>query len=260
MINEHVFNNTKFEESEILKIFIGICRGLEVMHNYKHTSNSSASGRLFSEGNDEDEALLARNETAEDDENDENDNLHLPHPATDAGTEAETNNSTEMAETIPFAHHDLKPPNVMLSAEGLSVLVDLGSCSRARIRVRTRQQALTVTDFAQEHCTLPYRAPELMDVETGAYITEATDIWSLGCLLYCTCFGYSPFEKLEIDQGANLNLAISQGKYHIPEDRNGYSKELIDLIRQCLQVKAKNRPTARDLIQRALEISRKLDV
>ena len=87
-------------------------------------------------------------------------------------TDNNNNNNVQMQELVPFAHHDLKPANVMLSAEGLPVLCDLGSCSRARISVRNRQQALTVQEFAQEHCTLPYRAPELVDVATNCEITE----------------------------------------------------------------------------------------
>ncbi|KAI5950328.1 ENV7 [Candida jiufengensis] len=243
IINEHVLNNTKMDEKEILKYFIGICRGLKIMHTYKTTRNT---GTL-----DNDEEI--------NDDIEEQDTLLQP-PEDEFDVDSSTGatiggNSTELQEFIPFAHHDLKPANVMISTEGLPVLIDLGSCSKARYNIRTRQQALSLTDFAQEHCTLPYRAPELLDVETGSHITESTDIWSLGCLLYCCCFGYSPFEKLEIDQGANLNLAIAQGKYQIPEDQNGYSDEIIGIIKKCLQVKYKNRPKIEEVLEEALKIS-----
>ncbi|KAG5419471.1 ENV7 [Candida metapsilosis] len=231
---ENVLNGTKMEEVEILKIFIGVCRGLKIMHNYKQV----ARNRL--DDGDEEEALLQDEEDVE--------------PVSTA-TEA-----TEMNELVPYAHHDIKPANVMISAEGLPVLVDLGSCSRARYNIKTRQQALALTSFAQEHCTLPYRAPELLDVATGSQITESTDIWSLGCLLYSCCFGYSPFEKLEIEQGANLHVAIGSGRYQIPKGNNGYSKELIGMIKKCLKVNASERPTADELLDAALDISGKLSV
>ncbi|KAI5959785.1 ENV7 [Candida pseudojiufengensis] len=244
IINENVLNNTKLDEKDILKYFIGICRGLKIMHNYKQTTRNVGN--------------LDNDEDLDDDIEEQDTLLNPPDDEFDVESNANTaggaRSNTELQELIPFAHHDLKPANVMLSAEGLPVLVDLGSCSKARYNIRTRQQALSLTDFAQEHCTLPYRAPELLDVETGSQITEATDIWSLGCLLYCCCFGYSPFEKLEIDQGANLNLAIAQGKYQIPEDQNGYSDELVGLIRKSLQVKAKNRPKVEELLEEALKI------
>ncbi|KAG2736616.1 hypothetical protein G9P44_000706 [Scheffersomyces stipitis] len=235
IINDLVLNDRKMDQDEILKIVIGVCRGLKVMHNFKKVGSSSTN--VVPEEEEEDLLLPA----GSDDEDEVVSNLA---------------SGTELAELAPFAHRDIKPANVMLSAEGLPVLVDLGSCSKARFHVKNRQQALTLTDFAQEHCTLPYRAPELLDVETNARITEKTDIWSLGCLIYCCCFGFSPFEKLEIEQGANLNLAISQGRYSIPSDKRGYSDDLIAIIKQCLVLKPENRADVDTILEAALSLTR----
>ncbi|KAK6201217.1 serine/threonine protein kinase [Scheffersomyces amazonensis] len=240
IINNLVLNDDKMPEDEILKVFIGICRGLKVMHNYKTTS---------------DEQRHQQHDNASTTSTDE-EGLLLP-PGSDDDEDGPTNIPTELSELIPYAHRDIKPANVMISAEGLPVLVDLGSCSKARIKIRNRQQALTLQDIAQEHCTLPYRAPELLDVVKNSEITEKTDIWSLGCLLYACCFGYSPFEKLEIEQGANISLAISQGKFLIPKNNGGYSSELMDIINQCLKLNPDKRPTIDKLLDTALELSRK---
>ncbi|CUM66068.1 uncharacterized protein PRCAT00003722001 [Priceomyces carsonii] len=235
IINFNVLNNQSMEEDEILRIFIGICRGLNVMHKFKRSGRSVAA---VSDNQDDDEA-----------------DFLLPEVSDDEEYANSTSNGTELEELTPFAHRDIKPANVMLSAEGLPVLVDLGSCTKAVIVVKNRQQALTLTDFAQEHCTLPYRAPELLDVATNSVITEKTDIWSLGCLLYCCCFGFSPFEKMEMDQGANLVMAISQATYKFPSDTTGYSQELLGIIKDCLVLDPVMRPSVDDLMERALTLS-----
>lgn len=227
VINHNVLTNTAMDQEEVLKVFIGVLRGVQEMHHYKHTGTAADDDG----GQDENDAML-------------------PLADDDAGA-ADT---TELQELCPYAHRDIKPANVMLSAEGLPVLVDLGSCAKARVLVRSRQQALALTDFALEHCTLPYRAPELLDVATTADISELTDIWSLGCLLYCCCFGFSPFEKLEIEQGANLTVAIAQGRYVIPADTTGYSPALMHVIRSCLVLDPLQRPTVLDLLSTCLDL------
>lgn len=216
----HVLQGTRMPEEEVLQIFIGVLRGIQVMHNYW--------GDAADEQNQETESEPMLNGTGDD----------------ESGFGA-----TEMGELTPYAHRDIKPANVMLSPEGMPVLVDFGLCTKARVHVKSRQQALTLTDFALEHCTLPYRAPELLDVATNCTITEKTDIWSLGCLLYACCFGFSPFEKLEIEQGANLNVAIAQAKYDVPE---GYSPELVAVILSCLKLDPAERPSVDELLEKCL--------
>lgn len=242
VITQNVLLDKLLQEEEILQLFVGICRGVQTLHKFKKraTSSHSHSDAISQESaNDEEEGLLPTGETDVDD-----------------GFEGATM-STEMEEFSPYAHRDIKPANVMISPEGLPVLIDLGSCSKARVNVLSRQQALQLTEFALEHCTLPYRAPELLDVSSNASITEATDIWSLGCLLYCTCFGYSPFEKMELDEGANLNVAISAGKFKYPPDNGNYTPELVAIISDCLQLDATARPNVDQLIERCLELLRR---
>ncbi|MCH0629695.1 protein kinase [Kocuria palustris] len=236
IINEMVLSNNTMPESEILRIFIGICRGVKVMHSYKKIVGTLAAPMSTAEN--EEDALLPLHSDEED----------APAPLTSP-------NTTELSELCPYAHRDLKPANVMLGPEGIPVLVDLGLCGKARIKITNRQQALTLQDFALEHCTLPYRAPELLEVPNNCEITEATDIWSLGCLLYCCCFGFSPFEKLELEQGANLNIAIARGKYQVPLNHD-YLPELIDIIKLCLQMEPTQRPKILQLLESALLLSR----
>lgn len=65
----------------------------------------------------------------------------------------------------------------MITDEGSPILMDFGSAVRARIQVRTRQEALLQQDLAAEHSSMPYRAPELFDVKTNTVLDEKVDIW-----------------------------------------------------------------------------------
>jgi serine/threonine protein kinase len=66
-------------------------------------------------------------------------------------------------------------------------------------------QGGTWQDLAAEQCSLPYRAPELVDVASHCVLTTAIDMWSLGCLVYFLAFQETPFERL-VATGAHWHL------------------------------------------------------
>ncbi|CAL5074567.1 unnamed protein product [Urochloa decumbens] len=88
----------------------------------------------------------------------------------------------------PYAHNDVKPGNVLITRRKgqapVATLMDFGSARPARKQIRSRSEALQLQEWAAEHCSAPYRAPELWDCPSHADIDERTDIWSLGCTLY----------------------------------------------------------------------------
>jgi serine/threonine protein kinase len=74
----------------------------------------------------------------------------------------------------------------MIADDGTTpILMDLGSCVKARIPIENRSQALLQQDIAAEHSTMAYRAPELFDVKTGTTLDEKVDIWV--CCLFFSC-------------------------------------------------------------------------
>ena len=78
----------------------------------------------------------------------------------------------------------------MVADDGVTpILMDLGSCLKARIPIENRSQALMQQDTAAEHSTMAYRAPELFDVKTGTALDEKVDIWVLLLsILFCGSF------------------------------------------------------------------------
>ena len=142
------------------------------------------------------------------------------------------------------------------------ILMDLGSLAPSPVAITSRKLAIAVQDEAGEHCTMPYRAPELFDVKTGSIIDTKVDIWSLGCTLYACLVGKSPFEARSEETGGSLSICVLGGDWRFPDEKqtNGKSKapappseEVIsdsvkEIVRRCLNVEAAERPDIDELI------------
>ncbi|KAK9367489.1 kinase-like domain-containing protein [Lipomyces kononenkoae] len=231
-INANLVNHTRYDEREALQLFLEIAQGVRVMHKHKVDPGSGVTTRRAGKN-----ALDMERESQP---------LMDDDPAVTPS--ASSSNLIMSGDGIlPYSHRDLKPANIMLSQTGVPVLMDLGSCTRSRIEVSSRQQALELQDYAAEHCTISYRAPELFDVKTNSVLDEGVDIWSLGCTYFALLYCSSPFELQSSESGASLSLAIVNGRFRFPDAQ--YSERTKDIIRACLTVDPKNRPDIDRVIQ-----------
>ncbi|WFD18334.1 non-specific serine/threonine protein kinase [Malassezia caprae] len=153
-----------------------------------------------------------------------------------------------------LVHRDLKIENVLLatSTPPRFKLCDFGSC----MPVLTTQPARSADAIRrleldlQQHTTMPYRAPEMIDLRQHVPITEKADIWALGVLLYKLCYYTTPFEA----PGTGAP-AIMQARYDVPATP-AYSRDLQSLIRSLLQVRPEDRPDMDTLLR---HVQRKLE-
>lgn len=164
-----------------------------------------------------------------------------------------------------WAHRDIKPGNVLIRApsrrgDGRArnqyVLMDFGSTAKARELPPNRAKALELQEWASANCSMPYRPPELFDVKVDVQITESTDMWSLGCVLYALVYGYSPFEcafdadtgKVRVEKCSFLRV-INGPKF--PKRKSGVlSSRLRELVEELLSSDAQKRPTIHALCKR----------
>ena len=89
---------------------------------------------------------------------------------------------------------------------------------------------------------LPYMAPEVL---RGYQYTKASDIYSFGIIMNEYLSEEIPFNDIPHDHV----LAVKICKGLRPKISNGVPKLLADLIMKCWDVKAENRPTAKELYQ-----------
>jgi tRNA A-37 threonylcarbamoyl transferase component Bud32 len=112
-----------------------------------------------------------------------------PHQAADVGVRLLGALATAHAAGI--LHRDVKPSNVLLSADGRAVLTDFG--------IATLEGDPGLTQAGMVMGTPGFTAPERI---RGEPATPASDLWSLGATLYAAVDGHGPFDH----QGSSLAI------------------------------------------------------
>lgn len=102
-----------------------------------------------------------------------------------------------------MVHRDVKPSNMMLSADGRVKVLDLGLA-------RFAQGHATLTETGQFMGTLDFMAPE--QAGDSRHVDIRADIYSLGCTLYCLLTGQPPFSGPAFDTPVSKMLAHSDSE------------------------------------------------
>ncbi len=121
-------------------------------------------------------------------------------------------------------HRDIKPANIMLASSGRGVLIDFGSA---------RSRGLAESGEATVVHTPSYAA---FEQRVGAPESAATDIYSLGAVLYHCVVGNPPLDPLRrLDGDRMLRIADAVEHAH-------YRARLLRMIDTALGVRAHERP------------------
>jgi serine/threonine protein kinase len=129
-------------------------------------------------------------------------------------------------------HRDLKSQNIFLTAKNEIKLGDFGI---AKVLSQTREVAKTMVG------TPYYISPEIINSRPYSF---ATDIWSIGVILYEMCAGQAPFQAKTLNM---LALKIVKGSYEpIPQK---YSYELSQLLANLLIVDPQKRPSINKVLE-----------
>ena len=95
--------------------------------------------------------------------------------------------AVEFAHSHLVIHRDLKPGNILVTAQGHTKLLDFGI---ARLLEAADDAPADATEFGQQALTIAYASPEQIKQKP---LSVATDIYSLGVVLYQLVCGRQPF-------------------------------------------------------------------
>ncbi|GAB3284638.1 serine/threonine-protein kinase [Parahaliea aestuarii] len=162
------------------------------------------------------------------------------------------------AHSMGVLHRDVKPDNILVGPYGEVLLMDWG-LAKVWHKADTRdddedhEEAAGdpgMTGEAKLQGTVMYMSPEQINRDPA--ISFGSDIYSLGCLLYETLTGTTPF------QGDVVYKLLDQIRNELPPDPRSVSKfpvpdALADLAMQCLQKDPEARPGTADTLVRVLK-------
>ena len=128
-----------------------------------------------------------------------------------------------------IVHQDIKPDNILLDESGNYRITDFGISTRARTTLRKSMLGASTSGG-----TMAYMGPERFSAQPAP--TKASDIWSLGAMIYELITGDVPFG--EIGGGMQKNGA------EIPDITKLISPALTHVIHLMLARETWDRPTA----------------
>jgi serine/threonine protein kinase len=146
---------------------------------------------------------------------------------------AQMADALEMAHERGLVHRDVKPSNVILTAEGHVYLTDFGLAKRA-------ETAPGLTKADQVLGTIDYVAPEQIE---GSEPDPRSDVYSLGCVLFEMLTGEPPFAD---QRGAMAKMwaQVNAEPPRVRDRRPDVPESLEEVVRRAMAKDPAARPAA----------------
>jgi len=157
-----------------------------------------------------------------------------------------------MHDELGIVHRDLKLDNVVLMHPGdysSATIIDFGMVA-ARADNGICVSLVDKSKIRPCGGTPDYVSPEML---TESVMTQASDMWAVGVMLYIMFAGYAPFTRDDGTGLAKLNdtyQAIVDHNFIMPiDDLPGIPDAAVALVTSLLSLQPDQRPTARECIE-----------
>ncbi len=147
-------------------------------------------------------------------------------------------------------HRDLKPDNIMLCRDGMVKVLDFGIAKALIHEVHNRVSEPSLTEAHRVVGTPVYMSPEVITKEG---LGPATDLYSLGVILYEMVVGEPPFHEKDAISTMSLHLHETPRRLREVDPRLEIPGALETLVRDLLEKDAAARPSDAGEVARRLE-------
>jgi serine/threonine protein kinase len=154
--------------------------------------------------------------------------------------------TTTDGSSLNLVHCDISPPNVLVSFEGETKVIDFGIAKSA--------MRGTATDPKMGFGKFGYMAPE--QLIRGGVVDHRTDIYAAGVVLYEVLTGARLYEAGPEPDYRALAKKVARGEHQLPSETDPMLAPYDDLVATALRPKSEDRYQSaaefRDAIQQAL--------